>query len=594
MSKLSLNFAGVTRPEPTREVVLSDEQVSIVEWGRSGKGNLVVVARAGTGKTFTMLLMVNAAPESKILVCAFNKRNAQELSEKLTNRCAEAKTLHSLGFTYVRAQWNNVRVDDNRMEQYAKQAAGNDAPFSIVALVCKLASKVKGMAPMATQADEIIDIAYEFDCIPDAEASQDGWTVKRLCDVTLKAMDACANTNDGTVDFDDMIFLPCRNGWIRPRYDLVCVDEAQDMNAAQLMIARGACKRNGRIAVIGDDRQAIYAFRGADSQSIARMKRELKATEMKLTITRRCPRAVVAYAQQLVPDYRAADDAPEGQILSCTPSALIERAVENDFILSRSNAPLVPVCLQLLRAGKRARIEGRDMVAGLMSLVKKLGRNRTMAEFLSRLSKWESREVENAQASGDKKAQARIDAIRDKAESLRFLAEGLAGVEELLSRIDQLFADDGRPYIVCSSVHRSKGLEARCVYILRNTIKAGGEEDNIHYVAVTRSQHTLVWVEDNAQAPAPTNVIAQCDTMFQDEQSMSDAIALGDEHVQDVTVQETIVRTQDGDLMTIADIARELGVDAKKARAKLRKHNLSGQRVARGSDVHTQILALLK
>ena len=72
---------------------------------------------------------------------------------------------------------------------------------------------------------------------------------------------------------------------------MVVVDEAQDMTSAQLEIAVGACKRGGRVVIVGDDRQAIYGFRGADSGGLDRLKKLLKAKELGLTTTYRLPEA---------------------------------------------------------------------------------------------------------------------------------------------------------------------------------------------------------------------------------------------------------------------------------------------------------------
>jgi len=87
------------------------------------------------------------------------------------------------------------------------------------------------------------------------------------------------------IDFADMIFLPLVHRWVRPWFDLVVLDEAQDWTRAMLQLVRGCCRRDGRICIVGDDRQAIYAFRGADSSSLDRLKAELKAAELGLKTT---------------------------------------------------------------------------------------------------------------------------------------------------------------------------------------------------------------------------------------------------------------------------------------------------------------------
>lgn len=73
--------------------------------------------------------------------------------------------------------------------------------------------------------------------------------------------------------------------------------------------------------------------------------------------------------------------------------------------------------------------------------------------------------------------------------------------KELEARVMNMFTDTPggeKDFIVCSSVHKSKGLERDRVFVLVETLYPGGrssiEEQNIEYVAVTRAKQTLVWV----------------------------------------------------------------------------------------------------
>jgi len=477
----------------------SEQQKAIFGKFKSGKGNVVVRARAGTGKTTTILEGISYAPENKILLAAFNKKIAEELKTKLRNPNAEAKTLHSIGFGFILRNWSGINLDNDRGGKLARKALGPSAPDMMVRLVERLAAKGKNMCPFPTEA-QMVDIAYVFDLDPDEQWEEDGWTVEAIAIGAMKAMELAATDRDGTIDFDDMVFLPIRNKWVRGRYDLVVIDEAQDMNATQIALARGVCKPTGRIFVVGDDRQAIYGFRGADSGSVDRLKKELAAEELGLTITYRCPSVIVGYAQTLVPDYMVAPTAPVGEIVSVDFEKLHELADRGNFVLSRKNAPLAKVCLRLLRHGKRALIEGKEIGAGLLSILKKV-KGRSIPDFLSKLSKWEDRQCVRLRATGKKSAESKIEMVKDQAETLRALAEGMAGLTELQTRITSLFTETpgGKgDYIICSSVHKSKGLESDTVFILRDTLYPGGrrdlEEQNIEYVAVTRAKRKMVWV----------------------------------------------------------------------------------------------------
>lgn len=476
----------------------SPQQQAIFDQFKNGKGNVVVRARAGTGKTTTILEGLSYANAGKSLLAAFNKKIAEELKSKLKNPTAEAKTLHSIGFGFIMRNWSGVQLDNARGWRLAVRSLPTGAPDIAVNLVSRLASKGKGMCVVPTHS-KLVDIAYQFDLDPDENLEEMGYDVEAIAVAAMRAMEfACQS--DGFIDFDDMVYVPVRNKWVRPRYDLVVIDEAQDMNATQIALARGVCKLNGRLFVVGDDRQAIYGFRGADAGVIDRLLLELNATELGLTITYRCPSNIVAYAQNIVPDYMAAPSAPLGEITSIDFGKLHEIADKGNFVLSRKNAPLAKVCLRLLRHGKRAMIEGKEIGAGLINIVKKVG-GRSIPDFMARLTKWEDRQIKRLMSTGKQTAEAKVEIVKDQAETLRCLAEGMAGLSELNTRIISLFTETpgGKgDYVICSSVHKSKGLESNTVFVLKETLYPGGfqsvEESNIEYVAVTRAKQKLTWV----------------------------------------------------------------------------------------------------
>jgi DNA helicase-2/ATP-dependent DNA helicase PcrA len=284
------------------------------------------------------------------------------------------------------------------------------------------------------------------------------------------------------------------------------VDEAQDMTRAQLELALRATYENGHVVLCGDDRQAIYGFRGADSGSLDRLKSELSADELGLTVTYRCPKSVVNMARQFVPDYEAAPEAPEGQICERSVDQMLASVQARDFILSRTNAPLAGLCLALIRDGKRAYIRGREIGTGIVAVVRKL-KLRDMSDLHSSLTKWTERElarVDRKRKPGDEaKSNAVADLIRDKAAVIEILADGCATVGELIARIESMFqtpkAGEPETRIMLATIHKAKGLEAPNVYTLESTFKRkGGEEDNIRYVAITRSQGGLFLVQNEA------------------------------------------------------------------------------------------------
>lgn len=462
----------------------SDEQLPIFDWFKHPDGsNLVVEAYAGTGKTTTIMEGIRRAPEGE----------------------AVFKTLHAIGFSIVKRFWEGINIERDYRERPEGQLSRADwltaqvttpqVPDAIKRLVSTLHTKAREIKPHARNAGELIELAYDFECAPDDMWAQMGYPVQRVEEYALAAMELAANHKpvDG-IDYSDMIYLPVRNKWCFPQYGLVVVDEAQDMTIAQLEIASGVC--SGRMCIVGDPNQAIYGFRGADSGSLGRLQHELKARKLPLTVTYRCGRNIVREAQRLVPGFQAAEGNSSGIISTLPIEKLVQKAEHGDFILSRINAPLVELAIQLLRSGKRARIAGQDIGKGLNSLIKKM-KARSIPELLDKLSKWEVKEVDRWTKA---KRKDRINAVRDKVLMIHDLADGARGMDHLKDKIDVLFTDDGlgqAGVITLSSVHKAKGLEADRVFILAGTLYIAGvtpEEKNIEYVAITRAKKELIWV----------------------------------------------------------------------------------------------------
>lgn len=497
----------------------SKQQEAIFEWFKLGHGNLVVRARAGSGKTTTVIEGVTHAPEKRILLAAFNKKIATELDRRLTHPGAEAKTLHGVGYRFVRDYVGNCAVDSKgKRATTIAQKVCKGAPVVLLKQVCKLAAVLKAVAPMIGSGDEIetsevvftMRTAEAFDISIDEEWEEQGFEELWLATCAIEMLRVGANYDDGTIDFDDMVWLPVRNRWARPRYDLVIVDECQDMNRTQINLAMMSCRKGGRIAVVGDDRQACYGFRGADSTSLDRLLDALAAKEMGLTTTYRCAKSIVREARRLVPDFHAFEGNPEGKVERTNIGLCLERVEPGDFILSRTNAPLVSTCLKLLRDGKRANIEGKDVGAGLKAIIRRLNKGparRSFGAFCARLDAWHASEIEKATERGEKGLPT-LARVSDQYETLCSLMEGLGSADEMIARIETLFEDTDENKglkIILSSVHRSKGLEADRVWALEDTFFSknsepppwvdGKEEKNIEYIAITRAKSLFTWVE---------------------------------------------------------------------------------------------------
>lgn len=466
----------------------SSYQLRIFENIASGTGHTVVNAVAGSGKTTVLVNGFSHIPAGlKTLFVAFNKKIADELKVRAPVG-VEVSTLHSYGLKCVTNGLGRLRIDDHRVEDMARSILGDDAKtFDMRRDLAKTVSLAKGaLAGDADQVDALID-AFGIESAKDGQ--RDGF-IKNV----LKILEQCTSTQDGRIDFDDMIWLPLVLNLRQRQFPRVMIDELQDFVPAQIELALRAVTSDGRILGCGDRSQAIYAFRGANENTFDNIKTRLNATELPLSICYRCCKAVVREAQEMVPHIEAAPDAIEGEVLDATVKEMERDAKPGDFILSRTNAPLISLCMNFLKAGRRAMIQGRDVGALLSSFVRK-SKAPTVEALRDFVEAWRTKECERLA-----KKNRNTQAVEDKAECVLALSEGAGSVDDVAQRIESLFADaDDKNSIVLSSTHKAKGLERDKVWMLRWTYlrRQETEDRNIYYVACTRARKTLVFVSKN-------------------------------------------------------------------------------------------------
>jgi hypothetical protein len=412
-----------------------------------------------------------------------------------------------VGLMFIKNVWRNARPaqDGEPDAEWDRiRTVCPEIPDEVAGSVFKLVAFAKNLY-INPSLNDLVEICEERD-LDAGDCEGDFWNKAAICEVAIKVLELSKKRQaDGRISFNDMVWLPVAMDWVRPWFDIVVVDECQDMNRPQLEMARRAVRENGHFVVVGDDRQCIYTFRGAVPDAIDMMKRELDATEMGLTVTQRCPKAAVALVQPIVPDFKAAANAKDGVIEYGTVESALAALVVGDAVLSRLNAPLMPLCLRTLRKGIPARIEGKDIGKSLKSLARKIAARKrdSIPAFLKSLSVWQKKQAARA-ASSSKHPEVAIETINDQAETLRALAMDATSVDALDANIDRLFKDtDGNslPAVVFSTVHKAKGLEWDKVVILKDTFncKFGDprEEENIHYVACTRTKNVLVFAKNS-------------------------------------------------------------------------------------------------
>lgn len=474
---------------------MSEQQEKVYEGVKANDRDIMLVARAGCGKT-TTIVAASGVASGKVAFFAFNKAIADELSQRAPSH-VKVQTLHSLGFACLRMSVEGrVKVDNDKTYNIIRAMTEEMDENYLIAPVKKLVSLVKNNLTEVDNAT-LSDLAATYDV--EFEYND----AIRVYELTRRAIEQSVPrslTGEVSIDFDDMIWLPVKMHLKTvPKYDWCFVDEAQDLNCTQMALILKVVK-NGRICFVGDPAQAIYAFRGADSKAMDTLKDKLvemgrNVEVLPLNETFRCPKEVVKMANRYVPDLKALESAPEG--ITRTVQANGFTAQPGDMVLCRMNAPLMPAAYSLMRAGVPCKVQGRDIGSNLISTIDKL-RPKSMDDLMSKLEAYRSRELNRLNRLYGNRPSRLENAqmtLEDKVETIQFLASGENSLADLKATITRLFSDDKNTNCVTlSTIHRAKGLEANRVFWLQTKELSGEQEDNLKYVAITRAKNELVLV----------------------------------------------------------------------------------------------------
>lgn len=483
----------------------SPQQQAILEAIRTGDSNLLIQACAGAGKTTTLRMIAETIslynPGLSIGVFAFNKDIADDFKTKFP-ASVDCRTLHSHGMKAIRFSQKSVKVEKDKSRNIIK-----------FILQCN-GIKVEEIGERTSEVDKLVGIVFNSNLDPtnvdaiQAAADLCGYIIKeqdnlRFVAPAVAAMDADVNT----INFDEMISRPVRMNMSVYQYDVVLLDESQDLNPTQMLLVEKSVRHGGRIVAVGDRWQSIYGFRGADPDSMDKIKAYFNMAEKPLSVTYRCPNKVVTEAQKIVGEgiIEAKEDAADGEVVWREEKEFhdLPHVLESgDMVLCRVCAPLMPQALRCLRLRKKAVVAGRDIGTGLAALIKSF-KVTTIDQLMKKLDKWLEKETNKALKRNNQSA---LIVINDKHDMIAELASECLNVKEVVDLIYTLFTDKTEQGIVFSTIHKAKGLEAETVYILApelmphplsfkapNQQVAVQQEKNMQYVAVTRALHKLVY-----------------------------------------------------------------------------------------------------
>ncbi len=253
----------------------------------------LVLAGPGAGKTYLLggrvkRLLDQGVSKRSITVVAFGRDASQHMRNKLLDpvggfnipfdNLPNISTLHSLAFEIVKQKPRTVGLRKTGLKVLRDE--------EVKRLLYRDASLILGHTE--EESSKALKCKQHGDCDIGSKDIE--------CAICLKYWELMSNCN--YVDFDDQVLFACqileKESEILARYQTrsehLLVDEYQDINAAafRLIDLLSRSSRNGLFAV-GDDAQAIYGFRGADTRFILQFEKDFPgAFKPPLQHSRRC------------------------------------------------------------------------------------------------------------------------------------------------------------------------------------------------------------------------------------------------------------------------------------------------------------------
>ena len=517
----------------------SKNQKDIFNFILNDKRNAVISAVAGSGKTTTLLEALKLIPEDKtVLFLAFNVSIADELKLRAPQRSTiKVMTVHSFGFDVLR------RVGDYKIDGYGKyrkifrdiidfyqgkndnildQYRFNKEHYRLIEMMSQsVKNEISNIQDFTKNVCTLCDIGrldfIDFDTKPIGVSQLDILAEKHsINNENNESLVAWCLAKLGMdylseIDYTDMVFLPNKFNLDTDKYDYVFIDECQDLNTCQRLLMMRAIKpETGRFIAVGDPKQAIYAFAGADNESYVKLKSTPNTIELPLSVTYRCAEPIVKRVKHLNPFIKHHTKNKNGVVHDEFSYKDIQ---DGDMVLCRNTFPVVALCIKLLSEGRASYIIGSNIGASLKNMIEDCKRKKeeyNMKNVYSRLYSDKEKLIDkimNNHKMTRKEAveETQVILMSERISAIEAIAKDSDNPDEVVKKIEEIFSKGKKKGICLSNIHKSKGLEADRVFIIHPELMPSKyakfpwqieQERNLEYVAYTRAKTTLGFVTD--------------------------------------------------------------------------------------------------
>lgn len=484
----------------------SQYQIDIFRTALDTDKNIVVAAVPGSGKTSTIISVAKLLP-TNLSSCflAFNKAIVDNLQSKLPTTVV-CKTAHSMGMSSL-------------IKHYRIPFKVN--PLKNLQFIIEVLKKREDLLPKQRINLQFIMIEI-MDLVKMNMLDNSFDSVNHICDHhsiyldekdIMSCIEAIASADyynsslsrsRCSLNFTDMIVLALNPKVKLPQFDVVFLDESQDMNRAQQALVLRLLKPTGRLIAVGDRNQSIYGFAGADGNSFDKFQARQNTVTLPLSISYRCGKSIVENAKLVYPDIESWQFAEQGEVRD---GSYDEIRVE-DMVICRNTAPLVTLWLMLLDRGQAATVVGKDTEKGLLQLLSKVV-NYEVDNGIAKLDEIRLKLKEDLIKNGTNEKSVPYNKkyinLLEQITVIKVLSKKCSHMSQVEDKISLMFEEGNKDAVKLSTIHRAKGLEADRVFLVthfdgKQLIPSSYavrhheivQENNVLFVALTRAKKSLI------------------------------------------------------------------------------------------------------
>jgi hypothetical protein len=479
---------------------LSSHQQAVLQTYKTS--NVVVDAVPGAGKSRTLIAIAHDC-QAPTLFVAHTRRASEEVS-KLLPEWAKSRTMHSVGLALWHRLVPGVEFREDKSAALCKYVCdGNNSlrmRWRSWGAVHRLLTwaRTLGIVPLNTpgmtgllpDTSESWSVAYEAAEIDSALRPEDLFTLTR------DALKLSIKT--GRQVDHDALYLATLTDDLRgmlPKPKYLLVDEAQDLEPLQRRLIERIVNGGARLVACGDPRQSIFSWRGADRDAMEKLRSSAGAVRMTLPVSYRLPKLVI----EATFDYTGwnIDPAPDAIDGAITDGPLnLATLPAGALILCRRRAPLARQAALALRRGRQVRMVGAADGRVLAAVLRDAGKGDTALHVaVTAVVRDLGQRARLHKITGHKEAAI---AAQDRADTIAALSGALmarnraATVADMVSMLSTMYVDElSSDALNFSTIHRAKGAESQYVVIIGLDKIDGDQANELRYVALTRSQHTL-------------------------------------------------------------------------------------------------------